>query len=398
MRSPRISALLAGAAVIVPLVAAGCSTPQSDDAGASRECITDFDPAKDYFPDKSTIEDATGLRIEYHNSYQVVTVEHPAQGAPPASYVLVRCGAPAPKLTGDLASAPQVQVPVRSIYAGSTTHLPALAALGESDAVTGVATAGFVSTPEIVKRIDEGKVREFTDAGEVNAEKVIAGHPDVLVTDGNDSPAFGKITAAGVPVIANADWLEENPLGRAEWIKFFAALTGTEKKAATVFGQVQKQYRAVADKLVDVPKTDVLLGEISNGSWTMASGGSYFGRLVADAGGTYPWIDDPAAGSLQLSIEAVIARSRNASAWLLSDPTVSTVADLYKQDPRYRAFTTPAQQAWNSTKAVNAAGGNDYWEKGVLRPDLVLSDLAAILHPDLFPDHSFEFYLHLPPQ
>lgn len=398
MRIPRVRVLLASAVILVPLVAAGCSTDRADDPGTDRDCITGFDASKDYFPTKSTIDDATGFSIDYHRSYQVVTVQQPAQGAPAESYVLVRCGAPAPKLDGALADAPQLEVPVRSLYAGSTTHLPALAALGAADTVTGVATSDFVSTPEVVARIKEGKVAQFTDAGAVNAEKVIAGRPDVLVSDGMGSPAFGKITAAGVPVVADADWLEENPLGRAEWIKFFGALTGKEAEAGQTYADIKKRYLGVVDSLRGVAKTQALLGGIANGSWSMASGGSYFGRLVADAGGTYPWIDDRAAGSLQLSIESVIAKDRDARVWLLSDPTASTVADLLRQDPRYRAFTTPAEQAWNSTKAVNDGGGNDYWERGVLRPDLVLADLAAILHPDRFPNHEFVFYEHLPRQ
>lgn len=398
MRIPRVRVLLASAAILVPLVATGCSTDRTDDSGAQRDCITDFDASTDYFPDKSTIDDATGFSIEYHRSYQVVTVKQPAQGAPPESYVLVRCGAPAPKLDGALNDAPQLEVPVRSVYAGSTTHLPALAALGAADTVTGVATTDFVSTPEVVARIKDGKVAQFTDAGAVNAEKVIAGRPDVLVSDGMGSPTFGKITAAGVPVVADSDWLEENPLGRAEWIKFFGALTGTEAKANETYADIKQRYLGVVDSLRGVATTQTLLGGIANGSWSMPSGGSYLGRLVADAGGTYPWIDTRAAGSLQLSIESVIAKDRDARVWLLSDPSATTVADLLRQDPRYRAFAKPAEQAWNNTKAVNAGGGNDYWERGVLRPDLVLTDLAAILHPDRFTDHEFVFYQHLPQQ
>ena len=37
---------------------------------------------------------------------------------------------------------------------------------------------------------------------------------------------------------------------------------------------------------------------------------------------------------------------------------------------------------WNDNKRVNSKGGNDIWQSGVARPDLVLLDLAAILHPD----------------
>ncbi|GEE01330.1 ABC transporter substrate-binding protein [Gordonia spumicola] len=384
--------------LVVPLTVAGCSGSSSNDAGADRDCITDFDANTDYFPDKSTITDASGLAIEYHKSYQVVTVKEPSPGAKPASYVLVRCGAPAPTLDAALADAPQVQVPVRSLYSGSTTHLPALVALGATDTVTGVSSADYVSTPEIRARIDAGKVVQYADAGVPNVEKVIAGQPDVLVSDGNEDPSYAKIRQAGVPVLADADWLEATPLGRAEWIKFFAALTGTEKKAAEVFSEIKRQYDDVAAKTAAAPKTNVLVGGIENGAWTMPAGGNYFGRLVRDAGGDYPWASDPSTGSLRLSIESVIDRSRTADAWLLSDMTVASLADLYKQDERYRVFAQPAKRAWNATKAMSATGGNDYWERGVLRPDLVLADLAAILHPDLFPGHDSVFYLQLPPQ
>ncbi|WP_242676619.1 hypothetical protein [Rhodococcus sp. ABRD24] len=41
------------------------------------------------------------------------------------------------------------------------------------------------------------------------------------------------------------------------------------------------------------------------------------------------------------------------------------------------------------------AGALDFYEQGVLRPDLVLADLIAIAHPDLMPGHEFTFYRRL---
>ncbi|WOC12736.1 ABC transporter substrate-binding protein [Gordonia sp. MP11Mi] len=393
---PRKSA--AACLLIAGLAVSGCSASSSYDVGADRDCITDYDANTDYFPDKSTITDATGLAIDYHKSYQVLTVKEPAPGAAPASYVLVRCGAPAPKLDGALADAPQVEVPVRTMYSGSTTHLPAMAALDAADTVTGVSTTDYVSTPQIRARIDAGKVTQYAEAGVPDVERVIAGRPDVLVSDGMDDPSYTKLQQAGIDVLADADWLETSPLGRAEWVKFFGALTGHEKKATEVFDGIKRDYDAVAAKATDAPKTNVLLGGIENGTWTMAAGGSYFGRLIHDAGGDYPWAGDHSTGSLRLSIESVIDKQRTADAWILSDMTATSLDAVYKQDDRYRVFAQPAKRAWNAIKAVNSAGGNDYWERGVLRPDLVLGDLSAILHPELFPDHDFEFYLRLPAQ
>ena len=41
------------------------------------------------------------------------------------------------------------------------------------------------------------------------------------------------------------------------------------------------------------------------------------------------------------------------------------------------------------------AGGSDYYESAVVRPDLVLADLVAIVHPDKMPGHKFYYYRQL---
>ena len=38
---------------------------------------------------------------------------------------------------------------------------------------------------------------------------------------------------------------------------------------------------------------------------------------------------------------------------------------------------------YNNNARINAAGGNDYWESGVIHPDLILQDLIRIFHPEL---------------
>ena len=50
-----------------------------------RDCITDFRSGTDYFPDKSTIVDATNFTLSYHDSYQVLTVEQPYPHGRPES-------------------------------------------------------------------------------------------------------------------------------------------------------------------------------------------------------------------------------------------------------------------------------------------------------------------------
>jgi iron complex transport system substrate-binding protein len=382
-------ALLAGCSSTTP----AASTPSAS-SGADA-CITDYRSGTDYFPVKSEITHAKNFGISYHDSYQVLTVPEPTQGGAPESYVLVKCGAPTPELTGDLAGAQVVTTPVTSLYSGSTTHLPFLVELDQLDALTGVGTKGFISEEQAQDRVAEPDVVEFSATGTVDAEAVIAGKPQALITAGTDDPAYAVIKAAGIPVLANADWLENDPLGRAEYIKYFAALTGTEEQAAEFFDTVEQGYQQTAASVQDAEAVQVVPGQPFQGSWYVPGGESYTTWLIRDAGGTTAWADDPTSGSIATDLETVLARAGTAPAWLAST-TWTTKAEALAEEPRLAEFAAfQSGNVWNAAKDVTPDGGNNFYELGVARPDLVLGDLVAILHPDLAPDHEFSFYLQL---
>jgi cobalamin transport system substrate-binding protein len=383
-------------AISLALTMAACATPSGNSAPRNPGCLTDFNPDTDYFPDKSTVTEAKNFRLSYHNSYQVLTVEQPYPGGSPESYVLLRCGAPAPQLTGDLARAQRIPVPVKSLYSASTTQLGMVTELGWADVVLGVATAANIVNPHVRQRVAAGKVVEYAPGQQVDVETVIAGRPDVLVTEGTDNPRYAKLRDAGVNVVADTEWLEPTPLGRAEWVKVFAALTGTEKKAARVYDQLRDDYRHVAKKAIGVQSVEVLPGTLYQGTWSVPAGGSYAGRLVVDAGGRYPWADDKRTGILQLNLESVYAEAGHAPLGLVTS-NWQTLDDALAADSRYGAFAAVLNgQVWSPTKLIAPGGGNDYWERGAARPDLVLADLVAILHPELASNHPFKFYRRVP--
>ncbi|MEU2490157.1 ABC transporter substrate-binding protein [Streptomyces sp. NPDC007883] len=385
------------------LTACGGEADQSADAKAQvagEGCIKDFDPAKDYFPVKSTVKHAGNFTLRYEKSYQVLTVKEPFPKGKPESYVLVKCGAPKPELSGELASAQQVTVPVKSLYSASTTHLPLLTETGTLDVLTGVANTTAISSAEVIERVKAGKVTEYAKDQTLNAETVIGARPDVLMTQGTDDPQYPKLRQAGIAVVANAEWLEASPLGRAEWVKAMAALTGAEKRAGEVFDTIESDYRKVAEKGAQTAKAgkpvEVLPGTMYQGTWYMPAGGSYAARLIKDAGGTYPWAGAAGTGNVQLNFEAVYAKGGQAPVWIADQQWKST-ADTVKADGRYRQLKAVSDGAvWTNTKALGPGGGNDYFERGVLRPDLVLADLFALMHPDQAKGHAFTFYQPVP--
>jgi iron complex transport system substrate-binding protein len=376
----------------VALALSACASRPPVNTHSDPACIADFHQGVDYFPDKSTIVDATNFTLSYHDSYQILTVKQPYPHGRPVSYVLVRCGTPAPALTGNLAGAQRITIPINSMYSASITQLGMIAELDRADVVTGVANPADVINQQLRRRIDSGATIGYAPGRQMNSERVVAAHPDVLVTSGLDEPSYPKLRDAGIAVVADAEWLEATPLGRAEWIKALAALTGAEKNAAEVYRDVRDAYASVARKATGAPAVPVLPGTMYQGTWTVPAGGDYAGRLIQDAGGSYPWATDTGTGSLRLNFESVYAKAGQAPLWLVVDDW-KTITDALAADHRYGELAAVREgQVWSSTKAKGPGGGNDYWERGAARPDLVLGDLVAILHPDLEAEHAFTFY------
>lgn len=360
--------------------------------------VTDFDAAIDYFPEKATITHAANFTVAYHGNYKVLTALHPSPGAGPETYVLVQRGTPSPELQGDLANATVVEVPIASIFSESTTHLPFLEELGVLDTLTGVANAGFISSEAVLARIAAGQVTEYAPTFELNSELVIERDPDVLMTGGSEDPLYEGLRNAGIAVVANAEWLEPTPLGRAEWLKYMAVFYNREAMAESAFDAIVRGYeelRALTGDLADRPT--VMTGFVFGGTWFATGGAGFMAQLIRDAGGDYIWSDDTGTEAIELDLEAQLDRGRDADLWLNVSAFWATLDDALAEDPRYAEFDAFTRgDVWNPTAVVNEAGANEFWELGVSRPDLILADLIRIIHPDLLPDHEPRWYLRLP--
>ncbi|MCS6880254.1 MAG: ABC transporter substrate-binding protein [Oscillochloridaceae bacterium] len=360
-------------------------------------CVTDYDPDLDYFPEKVTLEDASGWTIEYFNNYKLITVLNPWRDADVQfRYVLVQCGTPAPPDVGD---AQVIEVPVKSIITMSTTQLPHLKELDLLDRLVGVDTFKYINTPEVVELIEAGKLKEIGSGAELNVEQAIDLEPDLVMTYGVGNPEFDshpKLLEAGLKVAMNSEYMEPTPLGRAEWIKFTAAFFNREALATEVYAGIAGRYAEMAAKAQAVTdKPTVFSGAPFRGTWYMPGGNSYAAKLLADAGAAYLWADDTSTGSMQLSFEEVLDRAKDADIWV-NPGSWKTLAEGLAQDERFAQFAAFQNgRVYNNNRRLNANGGNDYWETGVTNPDLVLADLIAIFHPELLPDHEFVFYQRL---
>ena len=354
-------------------------------------------PIAENKPSATTLRYASGFRVTYQdNNTKLVEVVYPFQGATSGyKYLLVPKGQPVPDHETDVRI---ISIPLSSIICTSTTHIPLLDYLEETEKLVGFPSTDYISSEKARKLIDAGKVQELGVDKGLNLERVAMLRPDMVMgyTMNSDYGQFKKIEDLHVPVVINAEYLEKHPLGRAEWIKFMALFFNKEKTADSVFAVIEKEYlktKAVADRAPS--KHTVLSGIVYGDAWFLPGGQNYAAKLLRDAGYHYLWDDDSTSGFLELSFESVYEKAHGADFWI-GVGSFSSLKEVENADHRYARFKPFQQrQVYSSNLRKGSTGGSEFLELGYLRPDIILKDLMKIAHPELMRGHELYFHKRL---
>ncbi|MCZ8216578.1 MAG: ABC transporter substrate-binding protein [Cyclobacteriaceae bacterium] len=292
-----------------------------------------------------------------------------------------------------------IRTPIKSIVCTSTTHIPLLDYLNESAALIGFPTTDYISSEKMRSRIDNGFVTDLGVDKGLNIERLAALAPDLVMayTMTSDYGQFKSIEDLGTPVVMNAEYLEEHPLGRAEWIKYMALFFNKQKMADSVFTAIEESYlqtKAKADQLTGVKPT-VLSGIVYGDAWFMPAGQNYAAKLLRDAGFNYLWSDDSTTGFLQLPFELVYSKASQADYWI-GVGSFKTLEEITSSDKRYGTFSAfQNKKVFTYNARIGAKGGSEFLELGYLRPDIILQDLVKIAHPQLLSDSTLFFHKKL---
>ncbi len=289
-----------------------------------------------------------------------------------------------------------ISVPVRRIICMSTTHIAMIRALGCQNSIVGVSGAGFVFDSDISNRISRGLVSDIGYDSGLNTELIVKSSPDLVMIYGIGSESAGytaKFAELGLNVMYNADYLETDPLGKAEWIKVFGALYCCEDLADSLFREIRDSYLEIRELMAGkVPKPVIMLGMPFRDTWYVSPGNSYISKLIDDAGGRYLWKETESAQSMPYSLETVYAAAMKADIWL-NTGSASSKAEITALDKRLGSMPPFINnRIYNNNKRLNLTGGNDYWESGAINPHLVLRDIASIIHPEIFSGYEMVYY------
>ncbi len=369
----------------------------------------------DHFPDKASIDYAKNFSVSYHGNYKVVKtkVDYGAadQDSDSVSWanafsdmmVLVQKGTPAPPLTGELADAHVVEIPVSTI-AGNADDAPTrFILLKETDKLVGLGHDAVYDSV-LRQRFLNGELKPIGPSWHTgpNLEMLVALKPEVtLLTTASLTQAEGvkNTRKLGLKAVPEFSWSETSYLGQLEWIKYDALFLNAEVEATKVFNEIKSRCDSLAALVESKTELPTAMWGMhgKSGNWTVRSNGA-IAELLTAAGAINPFGDKDAAITITLanglsegisiSDEIVLGKAREIDFIFSFQSTTGNwpTENYMSAFPAYRNH-----DLYHHFQKFTDYGGYDWYQTAPMRPDLLLSDLVSLFHPDVLPNHELYF-------
>lgn len=300
--------------------------------------------------------------------------------------VAVPRGAAVPDVRADLV----VRIPVQRAVLMSATHVALVERLREYDPgllgrVAGLMWGGSYSWffPEVERLLQRGVIKDVGAAWSPDYEQLVALQPDlVMIYTYPGDPVVSKLEELKLPYVVVSEYLEDDLLGRFEWIKFVAAFFELGDVADKVFSFVEQSVlltslraRTLLEHGASPPK--VVWFSVYRGTVYVAGGGSYVAKALKDLGASYVFSDIASTGSATVTPEELAARALNADVIILSTDLITTREDLLKELPQLadsKAFRENRVYRYSS----------DIFQLGYYASEEWFRDLAKMLYPEAF--------------
>ncbi len=341
-----------------------------------------------------TPEYAAGFEIAGADDSQstIIRIFNPWQGANDVEmlYFIARNGERPPRDFDGVT----IPAGARRIVCMSSSYIAMLEVLGQTERVVGVSGIDFISNSYVTA--NRANIKDV--GSEINYEVLAGLAPDLVLLYGigdSQSTVTDKLKELNIPYMYMGEYLEESPLGKAEWLMAIAEVTDCREAGGKVFEAIPQRYHALKQLTTGVEKRPtVMLNTPWNDSWIMPSVKSYVAQLIEDAGGDYIYKKNTSNSSLPIGLETAYGLIREADVWL-NVGMATTLGELKAMNPQFTdAKAIREDKVYNNNLRLTAGGGNDYWESAVVHPDIVLRDLIRIFHPELVSDDLY-YYRHL---
>lgn len=329
------------------------------------------------------------FKIKYFNDHKVIEVNHPWDSAAPPLVTLLSDD---PQFLRANPSA--IKIPVERWVSVASTQISYANKLNVLDRLVGMAEPEYVSNSIVKEGIRNGSIRNVGTAFSPDLELLISLNPDMMMISPFKDDFYEPLRSVGVKLTTNSSYLENTPLGRVEWLVFVSAFFNKEKMGIEVVKDIAQRYNKIKQFAKNaIYKPTVVTGKTYQGIWYVPAAESYNANFLKDASVKYIFSDRHGTGSLSYDFETVYEAAGECDFWSMlvnynGEYSYTVLSNLDDRYCDFRAFKTKNIIYSNTSHSL-------FYEKGLLEPDVVLTDLVKLFHPELLVDYKTVYYNRL---
>ena len=302
------------------------------------------------------------------------------------------------KIPPELSRGPLIRIPLQRALFAAVNQVCLLRPFGDEGvwaSVIGVATPRdqwFI--PPIKSGLANGSITYIGDAYSPDYEKICLLKPEAafIYTGGSGLTDMAvKLEELNIPYVVENSHLETDPLGRMEWVKFYAAFYNREDLAIRYFDTAIRRIEDLKRRIPKGGHPKVAWGVIYNGKVYIPGGRSFVVRMIEMAGGEFVLKTLSAKeGSIGITLEDFFLYSKGADVMIYASfpQYVPSISAITRMAP-VLAGVKPVQ-----TEKVWAL--QPWYNQQQDRTDQVLADLAAIFYPEEFSGYEVKNFQQLP--
>ncbi len=285
------------------------------------------------------------------------------------------------------------------IIVQSTTHFAFLRKINALKKLVGLCGIEYLNEAQKAALVN---CDEICHAQGLDIEKVVTSNPDMVFLYPFGDQDKIKLNRLGIETVFLTEYLESTPLARAEWLKFYALISG-QNPNQTGFEFIEQEYLSLvqqkrpttysnlSDEQIESWKTDQLKFNLPRpntvafnlpfgDTWDMPTGNSISGNLVRDAGLSYFLSQEKQQGNLLFKLEEAYNHLSNTDYWVIiaARPAHFSMKDLLAENRMYTSFPSVHLQHvfFCNTETT------PYFSEAPTEPHLLLKDLVACLNGD----------------
>jgi iron complex transport system substrate-binding protein len=244
--------------------------------------------------------------------------------------------------------------------------------------------------PEVRRGMEAGKITYLGEASSIDFEKLKQARPELVLTW--DYAAIAMLEELRVPCAITSTPVAMCLNARMRFVQFLAPFFGRETEADAFFQKVAKALEDIRERTANSQyRPKVMWGDIYEKRVLVEPGNAWVGELVGLAQSNYLFEDVYGTSCIEIALERFLYSGKEADI-LFTYRTPATGATSKEALVRINPLLADVRPL----KEGKVYAPLPHYVQSGDRLDEILTEIAAILHPDVYPGYKRRYFIELP--